>query len=159
MFFSSFLLLLSTLPSLSNAVYTDDEVIQIYKNFDVKEDDTPACLELDYSMFLCPEDDHIPCAGDEEVKKFCYSKLGLSLDEPLPATTYDGTNAINGCITFVGWGENQVGCCHSEKCFYEYEDVHDSDSEENDPKELEDYEYNHETKEVVDQEDYAHDEF
>ena len=40
MFSYSLLLLLSALSTLSFATFTDDEVIQIYKNFDVEKDDT-----------------------------------------------------------------------------------------------------------------------
>lgn len=148
-----FLLLLSAVLTVSHAVYTEDEIIQIYRNFDVKENETPTCLELDYSFFLCPEEEHIPCAGDEEVKKFCYSKLGLSIDEPIPITTYDGTNEINGCVTFVGWGDKQVGCCPSKKCFQ------DDDSSELEEEDFDDSIELEEDSESIDDEEDLHDEF
>ena len=159
---SNLLLTVSLLNPLSLAGaegMSNDELIQIYKNFDAALDDTPPCLEEDYNVFMCPDDESLVCAGDSELKSWCEDtlvNLGLT-DTDSSDTILDGTNAVNGCMVYTGWGEDQRGCCTSEECHIammeeEGDDDASDDSDSNDENEEgEEYEYEEEEEE--------HDEF
>ncbi len=110
------LLTLSFLCSFSLAEaegMSKDKVIQIYKNVDVPVVHCLPCLEDDYSVFMCPEFEEIVCSCDEEVRDWCQYHLWLE-DAEFSEFKLDGTNVLNGYMVYIGWGEDQKGCCNDE---------------------------------------------
>ena len=128
------LLTLSFLCSFSLAEaegMSKDKVIQIYKNVDVQVVHCLPCLEDDYNVFMCPEFEEIVCSCDEEVRDWCQYHLWLE-DTEFSEFKLDGTNVLNGCMVYVGWGEDQRGCCQSEVCHEGFPDSEYYEEEEHD---------------------------
>ena len=100
--------------------YTSTEIEEIFKKFDVPEENEPDCEEDDFDAMVCPKDEKIPCGSIEGITAYCTELLGPEVAAASESLGKDsGTNALEGCIKYVGFHVldlDHMACCPSEVC-------------------------------------------
>ena len=93
---------------------TPAEVAEIYKKYDVDEENTPECLEA-HEDFLCPKDQNIPCSDIKLIEEWCSNAIGA--DEVAASKGVgkgSGKNALEGCVKYIGFHVldlDHMACC------------------------------------------------
>jgi len=104
----------------SSYALTQQEMADIFKTYDVEDDDSPDCQEEDIDAFICPKDEKIGCGPITSILDHCTTLLGADIvasTGSLPKET--GANAVEGCVRYVGYHvfeENHMACCESDVC-------------------------------------------
>mmetsp|Transcript_31182 Transcript_31182/g.37084 ORF Transcript_31182/g.37084 Transcript_31182/m.37084 type:complete len:163 (-) Transcript_31182:316-804(-) len=146
--FNSILAIIATLAAtagpFAQAAFSKEATAEIFKTFDVDEDDAPDCREDDgWDEQVCPHDEKIGCKEITDIQAYCENLLGPLAAADSPKET--GTNALEGCIRYVGYhvfDNNHLACCPSEHCedwideqFDNMEDDDDDDADAEDDDE------------------------
>lgn len=103
-----------------SAVSTTEEIIEMFKTYDVPDDDTPDCQPESVDAIICPKDETIPCDEIQKIEDHCIGLIGA--DEAAKAkgaAVNNGENALNGCIKYVGFHVfdlEHMACCPSDHC-------------------------------------------
>lgn len=120
--FNSILAIIATLAAttgpFAQAAFSKEATAEIFKTFDVDEDEAPDCREDDgFDEQVCPDDEKICCQEISDIHAHCERLLGPLAAGDSPKET--GTNALEGCIRYVGYhvfDNNHMACCPSEHC-------------------------------------------